>query len=188
MNFIEWMQKTSPEDLQKLAEEAQDDLVRKVMDSMIPLFEKQAQYTVHLIKLAMEDGSPAEEEQEQKEPVQQEEESAEQGSDPIPGALTPLSGGKDNTDVVGSETPEGLKATEVSEAVDQAVAAGQPDKIMPFVKAVAQAHPDALNEIVKIVKVCIHDAVMKRTIDPEQAAKIAEELNAIVAGPSEAGA
>ena len=91
-------------------------------------------------------------------------------------------------DVVGSETPEGLKATEVSEAVDQAVAAGQPDKIMPFVKAVAQAHPDALNEIVKIVKVCIHDAVMKRTIDPEQAAKIAEELNAIVAGPSEAGA
>ena len=102
-----------------------------------------------------------------------------------PGTIPGTTYGEDNSDVVGSETPGGIVATDVQAAVNQAIEAGQPDKIGQFVKAVASSHPEALFEIIKIVKVVLHTAIMKRKIDPSEAAKVAQALDQLSAGPSE---
>jgi hypothetical protein len=179
MDFKEFFEKTSPEEFQKVAETAQDDLVKKVIEGLMPLFNKYAEYTVELIKTAV-----AGDDTETPNPGPQEGTTEVVSAIPDnPGNIPGTTLGKDNSGVVGSETPEGLKATDVQYAVAEAVEAGQADKIMPFVKAVASAHPDAVNEIIKIVKVSLHDAIMNRKIDPEQAAKVAEELDQLIAAP-----
>jgi len=180
MNFMEFLEKTAPEDLQKLAEQAQDELVNKVMNSIIPLLEKQAEYTVMLIKQAMEgEEAPQEEKEEQ--------EAAAAQAAMEPGTKPGTTQGEDNSEVVGSNTPEGLKATDIQGAVNQAIEAQQVEKVIPFVKALASAHPDALTEVSKIIKVCLHDAIMKRKVEPEKAAKVAQELDNLISGPTESG-
>lgn len=182
MDFMEFIKKSSPEDLQKIAEQAQDEIVAKVMSAMIPLLEKQAEYTLELIKKAMEEGEAQEpQEEEKEEPKKEEIEEM-----PIePGTIPGTTYGEDNSDVVGSETPGGIVATDVQVAVNQAIEAGQATKIEAFVKAVASSHPEALFEIIKIVKVVLHTAIMKRKIDPAEAAKVAQALDGLAAGPSE---
>ena len=178
MDFMEFIKKSSPEDLQKIAEQAQDEIVAKVMSAMIPLLEKQAEYTLELIKRAMEEGGEPPAQEEQREEAKEEM--------PVePGTIPGTTYGEDNSDVVGSETPGGIVATDVQVAVNQAIEAGQATKIEAFVKAVASSHPEALFEIIKIVKVVLHTAIMKRKIDPAEAAKVAQALDGLAAGPSE---
>ena len=178
MDFMEFIKNSSPEDLLKIAEQAQDEIVAKVMSAMIPLLEKQAEYTLELIKRAMEEGGEPPAQEEQREEAKEEM--------PVePGTIPGTTYGEDNSDVVGSETPGGIVATDVQVAVNQAIEAGQATKIEAFVKAVASSHPEALFEIIKIVKVVLHTAIMKRKIDPAEAAKVAQALDGLAAGPSE---
>lgn len=162
MNFMEFMEKTAPEDLQKLAEEAENDFANKIVDLMFPLLEKQAEYTVALVMEKLAEAGAIE---------QQIEET------PLPASGAPASGASDNSTVEGTNTPSGLKLSEIQDAVQEAIASGSPDKIIPFVKAIEESRPEYITEVIKIVKVQLHDAAMKKTIDPEVAVQIAQALD-----------
>lgn len=166
MNLKEFIDATSPEDLAKIAEDAQDDLLSKIASVVLPLLEKQADYILY--KLAEEmnaheaNETPKEEKEEhQIDPKQVADEAS-----------------RDNSIVDdGSTHPGGLKVNDVTEAINEAIIAGQADKILPFVKAVAEQHPDTVNEIIKIVKVILHDAMMKKLIDPKEGIEISSKLD-----------
>jgi len=178
MDFKNFIEQTEPEVLEKLAAEAQDELVRKVIDAMFPLFEKTANYTAHLIleKLAEEvqqEEAPAEEV-----PAEQEQEGGEEA--PVKLDATPATGNKTNESMNPSATPGGLKAQDVKDAIDEAMQVGQSDKILPFVEAVMKQYPETANEVIKMVKVALHDGIMKQLIDEESAIAITDKLNAMV--------
>ena len=168
MNFQEWLDATSPEVLEKLAEIEQDRLVLKVIDQLIPIMEKQAEYTAYLIMNKFAE----EQEQVEQEQIQ------EQG---LP--IKPASGAKDNieNDPV-TKSPPGLPINEIIKAIEEAIQVGQPDKIVALVKAIASKFPEAIDDVIKIVKVELQDAGMKRFISLDDAAKIAQELNVLAEG------
>ena len=171
MDFKEFLETTSPETLQKIAEDAQNELVSKLTDALMPLFEKQAEYTMYLLKTALEDVAPTEA-------------AAVSGDEqvtPTPVLTAPVTGAHSNENVEGSNTEGGLNVNQIVEAIREAVVAGQANKIVPFVKAIASSHPEAYEELVKIVKVQLQDAVMNKVLDPESSAAIAQELNNLTA-------
>lgn len=94
--------------------------------------------------------------------------------------LAPVTAGKSNQILDPSTTPGGLKAQDVKDAVLQAIQVGQPDKILPFVKTIAEHHPDAINEVIKMVKIELHDGIMKKLIEEDAAVSITDQLNAMV--------
>lgn len=171
--FAEWLAATSPETLEKLAEAEQDRLIEK----LFPLMEKQAEYIVHLIKLAAEDIV-----QEEATTLPPKEEVA-QVEGELPPTNKPITGTKDNIDVDPvTKSEPGIQVNDIIAAVQEAIEKGQLEKITAFVKAVASHYPEAMDDIIKIVKVELQDAGMKQLITIEDVAKIAEELNAIVEG------
>ncbi len=97
-----------------------------------------------------------------------------------PDPVTPASGNKNNFFMDPSVTPGGLKAQDLKDAVAEALEVGQPDKILPFIKAIAQQYPDTVNEIIKMVKVELHDGIMKKLIEEDAAVSITDQLNAMV--------
>jgi len=164
MDFKEFLEATSPETLQKLAEDAQNEMVDKVVNALLPIMEKQAEYTMYLLKTALEDVAPTE-----AAPIS--------GDEQITPTSVPSTGAHDNTGVDASNNEGGLNVNQIVEAIQQAVVAGQAPKIVEFVKAIASAHPDTYSEVVKIVKVQLQDAVANKVLDPEEAANISQELN-----------
>lgn len=178
MDFKQFLETTSPETLEKLAEEAQNELVAKVADALLPLMEKQAEYTVALLleKIA---GAPVPAPDGTQDDINPTNEA--QVVQEATGTSTPAAGNKDNS-AMGTHTrsedllaPEELKA-----AINEAVEAGQADKIVPFVKALMQAHPDVVDEIVKIIKVELHAALMNKKIDQETAVAVSQQVDQLI--------
>lgn len=179
MDLKTFLDKTEPEVMQKIAADAQDELVKKVVEAMFPLFEKTANYTAHLIleKLA---------EEEEKEEVvpeageQKSTETDETDQQEVKIDSTPVTGNKTNETVDPSTTPGGLKAQEIKDAIDEAMQVGESGKILSFVEAVMKQYPETINEIIKMVKVELQDGYMKKLIDEETATDISNKLNEMV--------
>jgi hypothetical protein len=158
MKFIQFVKQSNPDFLEKMAGIEQDTLV--------DLLEKQAEYTVHLLleKLAEETqevpgGSPT--------------------ADP---SQTPITGGQENVLMDDNRPSNSIKVNDIKAAVQEAITAGAGEKIIAFVKALAQQNPEAVNEVVKIIKVELHSAFMNKQIDEESAVKISDGLNEILDG------
>lgn len=170
--FAEWLEATSPEVLEKLAEAEQDRFFEKLM----PLLEKQAEYTVYLIKKAAE-------EMEQEIPSQQQQQATQEEVTELP--KKPETSGKDNIDVDPvTKSEPGIKVNDITLAVQEAIAQGQLDKITTFVKAIMSNYPDAVDDVIKIVKVELQDAGMKQIISVEDAVKVSDALNLLLEGGS----
>ena len=163
MDMKKFFESTDPDILQKIAEDSQNELLEK----MLPILEKTANYTAYLVmqKLAeaMESGAPI---------------------DPIapPAAQAPVTGNRSNADSRPNPIQGGLDMKQVHDAVAEALATQNASKIIPFVQAVGGKHPELLNEIVKAVKVELHDAIMKQLIDEEGAVQISQALNSMIEG------
>jgi len=168
MDFLEFLKQTSPETLEKLAEDAENETIKKFIDAITPIMEKQAEYTMYLLKQALEDVTPTEA-------------SPSAGDEQIVPVSVPSTGAHDNSAIEGSNTEGGLNVNQIIQAIQEAIVAGQSNKIVPFVKAIASAHPETYEEIVKIVKVQLQDAVMHKVLDPEEAAKVSQEINDLTA-------
>jgi hypothetical protein len=188
MDLKEFIEKTEPEVLQKLASEAQDEMVNKVIDAIFPLLEKTANYTAQLVleKIA-EELSEKKEPKEEKEEVENtdnpNEESAEQAAvedENVKIDSTPATGNKTNETMDPTNTPGGMRAQDIKNAVSEACEAGQSNKIIPFVKAVGEQYPDAIQELIKMVKVELQAAFLNKSIDEETATALSDELNAMV--------
>lgn len=190
MDLRTFIEQSEPEVLQKLAVEAQDELVNKVVEAIFPLFEKTAAYTAFLVleKLAEETKEEAPKEEtgaapEVEEAVEAQDQNAEASAKVNEIAHTdPVAGNKTNQSMDPSVTPGGLKAQDIKDACSEAIQVGQAEKILPFVKAVAGQFPETINEVIKMVKVELHDGIMKKLVDEETAVKITDELNAMVGG------
>ena len=192
MDLKEFLEKTEPEVLEKLAANAQDELITKVVEAMFPLFEKTANYTAYLIleKLAEEANAKEanvekaeSEEAEKQEPPKTEDEAVRRNFEEnknSPDPWTPASGGSNNILVDPSVTPGGMKAQDVKDALSEALQLGESGKVLPFVKAVAEQYPETVNELIKMVKVELQDAYMKKFIDEETAASLSDQLNEMV--------
>ena len=90
----------------------------------------------------------------------------------------PITGMEDNSNMNTHTHSENLLSpNEVKAGLEEAIAAGQPDKIMYFVKELFQQYPDAVEETVKIVKVHLHDAVMNRRLEGEAAVGITQQID-----------
>ena len=164
LNLKQFLDVTSPETLEKLAQEAQDELVTKVAEALMPLMEKQAEYCAYLVmqKLAETDVNLAE-----------------AAAAMVPPDAAPVTGNEDNSQMNPTEG-KGLDRNEIVAAVKEALAANQPDKIIPFVQAIAKQNPALAIEVCKAVKVELHAAVMNKQIEGEKAVEIAQKLAEIV--------
>ena len=164
LNLKQFLDVTSPETLEKLAQEAQDELVTKVAEALMPLMEKQAEYCAYLVmqKLAETDVNLAE-----------------AAAAMVPPDAAPVTGNEDNSQMNPTEG-KGLDRNEIVAAVKEALAANQPDKIIPFVQAIAKQNPDLAVEVCKAVKVELHAAVMNKHVEAEKAVEVAQKLAEIV--------
>ena len=164
LNLKQFLEATAPETLEKLAQEAQDELVTKVAEALMPLMEKQAEYCAYLVmqKLAETEANLAE---------------AAAAMAP-PADAAPVTG-EDNSQMNPTEG-KGLNRNEIVTAVKEALAANQPDKIIPFVQAIAKQNPDLAVEVCKAVKIELHSAVMNKQIEAEKAVETAQKLAEIV--------
>lgn len=172
MNLKEFIDTTNPESLQKLAETAQNELVGKFVEALLPLMEKQAEYAAYLIleKLA-----------EQIDETRVDGETAAKQNVDISETPVETTAGKDNSLVQdGNNNIGGLPAQQVKDAITEAIEVNQTDKIIPFAKQLAQQYPDAFKEVVKMIKVALQDGVLKKFIDVEQAANISDQINAMI--------
>lgn len=160
LNLKQFLEATAPETLEKLAQEAQDELVTKVAEALMPLMEKQAEYCAYLVmqKLAETDANLAE---------------------AAAAMVPPVTGNEDNSQMNPTEG-KGLDRNEIVAAVKEALAANQPDKIIPFVQAIAKQNPDLAVEVCKAVKVELHAAVMNKHVEAEKAVEVAQKLAEIV--------
>ena len=165
LNLKRFLEATAPETLEKLAQEAQDELVTKVAEALMPLMEKQAEYCAYLVmqKLAETEANLAE--------------AAAVMAPPADAA--PVTGNEDNSQMNPTEG-KGLDRNEIVTAVKEALAANQPDKIIPFVQAIAKQNPDLAVEVCKAVKIELHSAVMNKQIEAEKAVETAQKLAEIV--------
>jgi hypothetical protein len=162
MDIREFFQKTEPEMFEKLAGE-------ESMENIYPLLEKTAQYAVYLtFKKMAEEGLI-----ESQAPVE------EVVASP---AVAPVTGNKDNQGVVANPESGGLNIQQAHDAMAEAIQAGQPDKIIPFVKAVASSYPTLINEVIKAAKTELHDGIMHRVIEEQKAVEISKALNSLVEG------
>lgn len=166
MDFQKFLKETSPEVLEKLAEDVQNEMVTKVAEALMPIFEKSAQYTAYLIKEALQDVAPTE-----AAPIL--------GDEPIANPKATVA--HNNEGVEGSNIEGGIDVNQVTDAIREALVANAANKIAPFVKAVASAHPEAYTELVKLVKVQLQDAVMHKILDTESAAAVVQELDNMTA-------
>lgn len=163
MDLKGFIEATSPEVLEKLAEDAQDELLNKLEARLMPLLEKTAQYTAYILKCAGEE-------------LQEGEQVIE-----VPSIVNkPETGNKDNQEVVNKNQDDTLDKNMIVESIDQAIEAGKPDAIIPFVKSLMQSRPDAVNEVVKIIKVELQDLVAKAKIDENSALEISNALNQLL--------
>lgn len=164
LNLKQFLEATAPETLEKLAQEAQDELVTKVAEALMPLMEKQAEYCAYLVmqKLAETDVNLAE-----------------AAAAMVPPDAAPVTGNEDNSQMNPTEG-KGLDRNEIVAAVKEALAANQPDKIIPFVQAIAKQNPDLAVEVCKAVKVELHAAVMNKHVEAEKAVEVAQKLAEIV--------
>lgn len=153
MNMKKFLEATDPEMLQKFAEAKEEDLLEK----LLPLLEKTANYTAYLVMEKMAE--------------------AIEGEVP-PGSTTPATGNRTN-DQSNPTRPTGLNIQQVHDAICEAIGTGNSGKIVPFVDAIAKSHPDAINEVIKAVKVELHDGLMKGQIDEEIATQISSALNSM---------
>lgn len=186
MDLKEFIEKTEPEVLQKLASEAQDEMVNKVVEALFPLLEKTANYTAQLVlekiaeELAEKKEEVSEEKQNEDNPNEEKAEQAAVEDENVKIDSTPATGNKTNESMDPSTTPGGMRAEDIKNAVSEACEAGQANKILPFVKAVGEQYPDAIQELIKMVKVELQAAFMSKFIDEETATSISDELNAMV--------
>lgn len=162
MDIREFFQITEPEMFEKLAGE-------ESMESIYPLLEKTAQYAVYLMFEKMAEEGLVE----QAAPVEQ--------VIATP-AAAPVTGNKDNQGVVANPQSGGLNIQQAHDAMSEAIKAGQPDKIVSFVKAVASSYPTLINEVIKAAKTELHDGIMNRFIEEEKAVEISKTLNSLVEG------
>ena len=164
LNLKQFLEATAPEALEKLAQEAQDELVTKVAEALMPLMEKQAEYCAYLVmqKLAETDVNLVE-----------------AAAAMVPPDAAPVTGNEDNSQMNPTEG-KGLDRNEIVAAVKEALAANQPDKIVPFVQAIAKQNPDLEVEVCKAVKIELHSAVMNKQIEAEKAVETAQKLAEIV--------
>lgn len=164
LNLKQFLEATAPETLEKLAQEAQDELVTKVAEALMPLMEKQAEYCAYLVmqKLAETDANLAE-----------------AAAAMVPPDAAPVTGNEDNSQMNPTEG-KGLDRNEIVAAVKEALAANQPDKIILFVQAIAKQNPDLAVEVCKAVKVELHAAVMNKHVEAEKAVEVAQKLAEIV--------
>lgn len=170
MSLKKFLEEHSPEALEKMAEEAQDDFLAK----LIPILEKTSEYTAKLVieKMATENVIEKKEKSE----------TLENNTETIENTNEATASNKTNEDVDPTTNPGGLKAQDVKDAVAEAIRLNHSDKIMPFVKALVQKYPELLDEIVKMIKVELHDGVMKKYIDESSALNISNELNSLSLG------
>ena len=155
----ELLDEASPEEMQKMAEEVEQDFLNKIIASLEPLLEKQAESLVDKVldKLASI------------------------ASEDHPSAEPPVTAAHDNSNM-GTGLNQELDRNEIVMAIQEAIAAGSVDKIVTFVKALAGANPEGATEVIKIVKVEMHDAVMNKKIDQETAVGVVQQISSAIGG------
>ena len=94
-------------------------------------------------------------------------------------------GGQTNKAMDDNRPSSSIKVNDIKAAVQEALVAGSGEKILSFVKALASQQPEAINEVVKIIKVELHSSFMNKQIDEESALKISDGLNALLDGGKE---
>jgi len=162
MDFKTFLAQSSEEELSKLAEEMQDEMVEKVANALVPLLEKTAEYTAYLIleKLASD-------------VVIQEH----------PGTEEASVASVDNGEAKPGAS-EKISQTEISGAAREAIEAGSPDKVVTFIKTVFGSYgPEFTEQAIKTVKTVLHDIVVSGKLDEATASKIAQELDAVLSTP-----
>ena len=162
MDMKNFFESTDPDILQKIAEDSQNELLEK----MLPILEKTANYTAYLVMQKLAEAMEGE--------------VSANPATPPPAAQTPATGNRSNADSRPNPIQGGLDMKQVHDAVAEALATQNASKIIPFVQAVGGKHPEVLNEIIKAVKVELHDAIMKQLIDEESAVQISQALNGMV--------
>jgi len=168
MNFQAFIQQTEPELLQKMAEEVQDDLIGKIVARLTPLLEKSAEWSAYLVLEKLAEAAAAEPQPEPKE-------EAEPAPTDTP-VLTP--GSKTNEAVQGTAT--GLDTEALRAAINEAIDAQQPDKILPFIKAIGESNPPLIPEIAKVIKTELHSAVLSSRIEEETALEVTTAINQLL--------
>jgi hypothetical protein len=146
--------------------------LQKVAEGEVPEKEK--------ISDAKEEGKKEGEEQEQEQvPVNPD------GSPIVSASQTPVTAGQENVMMDDNRPTASIKVNDIKAAVQEALVAGSGEKIIGFVKALAQQNPEAINEVAKIIKVELHSAFMNKLIDEESAIKISDSLNELLDGGKE---
>lgn len=153
MNMRTFLESTDPEMLQKFAEEQEDYLLEK----LFPLLEKTANYTAYLVMEKLAEAMEGE---------------------VAPASVTPATGNRTN-EQSNPTRPTGINIQQVHDAVSEAIGTGNSGKVVPFVDAIAKSHPDAINEVIKAVKVELHDGLMKQQLDEQTATQISSALNSM---------
>ncbi len=169
MAFSDWLLKQSDEDLQKIAVELQDELTQKVVTSLLPLMDKQAEYIIQQLSKKADEAVNLE-----AAPVEE--------AAPVPivevGAA-PVTAAHDNGDTAISS--DAINMNELKEAMIEAVVANQAPKIIELVKAIASSQgPKVAVEIIKAAKVILHDSVLGGKIEEEAAIEISQNLDALI--------
>jgi hypothetical protein len=158
MNLRDFLNQNEPESLEKLAQEHGEEFLEKVL----PIIEKTANYTAHLVMEKLAEALGVEQ------------------VNPETTPDAPVTGSRDNTENDGNTVKKGLDMKQVHDAIYQAIEAGQPDKIMPFIQAISQNYPDIVNTVIQAAKVEIHDGIMRKKITDQDGVQIAQSLNSLV--------
>lgn len=176
MNFKSFMNQTEPELLQKMAEETQNDLIDKLIVRLTPLLEKHAEHSAEWAAyLVLEKLAEATTESQEAAPGAAKEEA------PSAPVEAPVAAPGPKTNEMSSPVEgTGLDTEALRAAINEAVDAQQPDKILPFIKAIGENNPPLIPEIAKVIKTELHSAVMASRIEEEAALEITNTINALL--------
>jgi hypothetical protein len=173
MTFINYIKEKNPDLLEKLSGVEKSPLIN--------LFEKQAEYIIKALmeKKAEEEVKEIKSGTDYKQPTEDPNVSPELAPIPVTEAIT---GGQNNKNMDDNRPSPSIKVNDLKDAVQEALVAGAGDKVITFVKALAEQNPEAINEVIKIIKVELHSAYMNKIIDEESALKVSNELNLLLDG------
>ena len=157
----------------QLAEEAQNDLISKLM----PLFEKTAEYAAFLVlsKLAEDAAEPEESDETKAAPA------AAATQEPV----MPIDTKKTNERSFNA-TGSGFDVETLKLAINEAIEQQQTEKILEFVTTIGKQNPAMMIEVAKTVKVELQDAIMSDRIEEEKALMITNSINELLGDGSKA--
>ena len=173
MDFQQFITETEPEVLEKLAEEAQNDLISKLM----PLFEKTAEYAAFLVLSKLAEGAA--------EPEESDETKAEPAAAATQEPVMPIDTKKTNEGSFNA-TGSGFDVETLRLAINEAIEQQQTEKILEFVTTIGKQNPAMMIEVAKTVKVELQDAIMSDRIEEEKALMITNSINELLGDGSKA--